>query len=58
MGYHRAEEGWVVAPAGYTQGAVDLASRLGVRLFDEHSVRSWIRQLDALEAKQEASRRG
>ena len=52
MGYHRATKGWVVAPAGYTRGAVDLASRLGVRLHDERSIRSWIQKLGTAEAEQ------
>jgi restriction system protein len=47
--YHRCEEACVVAPAGYTKGAIDLAKRTDVSLFDADSVHQWIRKVDKLE---------
>lgn len=45
--YHGCREAWVVAPAGYTRGAFDLARSVGVELFDTGSLRDWIAQADA-----------
>ena len=45
--YHGCREAWVVAPAGYTRGAFDLARNVGVELFDADSLRKWIAQADA-----------
>ena len=42
--HHRCVEAWVVAPAGYTSGAIALASSTDVSLFDAHSVHKWIRK--------------
>ena len=39
----------VVAPAGYTKGAVELAESTDLLLFDADSVRRWIRKADKLE---------
>jgi len=47
--HHRCAEACVVAPAGYTRGAIALASSTGVTLFDADSIRQWIRQADKLE---------
>jgi len=47
--HHRCVEAWVVAPSGYTSGAVALARSTDVSLFDAHSVRQWIRKVDSLE---------
>lgn len=44
--HHRCEQAWVVAPAGYTKGARELARSVGVRLFDADSIRQWIQQVD------------
>jgi hypothetical protein len=52
---HRCEEAWVVAPAGFTSGAIALARSTGVSLFDADSVRKWIRRVERLE-KERASR--
>jgi hypothetical protein len=49
--YHRCAEAWVVAPAGYTRGAVDLASRTHVSLFDADSIHQWIIKVDKLEVE-------
>jgi restriction system protein len=46
---HRCEEAWVVAPAGFTSGAIALARSTGVSLFDADSVRKWIRRVERLE---------
>jgi Restriction endonuclease len=47
--HHRCVEACVVAPAGYTRGAIALASSTGVSLFDADTVRHWIRKADRLE---------
>ena len=39
----------MVAPAGYTRGAIALASSTGVSLYDADTVRQWIRKADRLE---------
>ena len=52
--HHRCVEAWVVAPAGYTRGAEDLAKSTGVSLHDSDSIRRWIREVDRLE-KERAS---
>jgi len=53
--HHRCVDAWVVAPAGYTRGAIDLAESTHVSLHDADSVHEWIRKVDALE-KERASR--
>ena len=47
--HHGCEQAWVVAPAGYTRGAYELASSTGVSLCDANSIGRWIRQVDRLE---------
>jgi HJR/Mrr/RecB family endonuclease len=47
--HHRCVEACVVAPGGYTSGAIALAGSTGVSLYDADSVRQWIRQVDKLE---------
>ncbi|CAA9453527.1 MAG: hypothetical protein AVDCRST_MAG58-1088 [uncultured Rubrobacteraceae bacterium] len=47
--YHRCVEAWVVAPAGYTSGAIALARSTDVSLFDAHSVHKWIRKVGSPE---------
>ena len=47
--HHRCVDAWVVAPAGYTRGAVNLAKSTRVSLYDADSVHEWIRKVDALE---------
>ena len=47
--HHRCVEAWVVAPAGYTRGAIDLAKSTHVSLYAADSVHEWIRKVDALE---------
>jgi hypothetical protein len=52
--HHRCVEAWVVSPAGYTRGAVELASSTDVLLCDAETVRKWIKNVDRLE-KERAS---
>src|SRR5215212_2033141 len=52
--HHRCVEAWVVAPAGYTRGAVELAKSTGVSLYDANTIRKWIGEVDKLE-KERAS---
>lgn len=52
--HHRCEEACVVAPAGYTSGAIALAKSTDVSLFDADSVHQWIRNVDRLQ-KERAS---
>ena len=47
--HHRCAEAWVVAPAGYTRGAIDLAKSTGVSLYDAGTIRQWIRKVGKLE---------
>ena len=47
--HHGCSRAWVVAPAGYTSGAQELAKSTGVSLFDASGIRQWIRQVDELE---------
>ena len=47
--HHRCDEAWVVAPAGYTKGAYELAQSVGVSLFDASSLRTWIKRIDDAE---------
>jgi hypothetical protein len=43
--YHGATRAFVVAPRGYTSGAVELARRLNVELYDGRHIRKWIDQM-------------
>jgi restriction system protein len=47
--HHRCTAAWVVAPEGFTKGAVELARSVGVSLRDAQALRGWIRQIDAKE---------
>src|SRR5215207_3027855 len=47
--HHRCDQAWVVAPAGYTKGAHELAQSVGVSLFDASSLRTWIKRIDDAE---------
>jgi restriction system protein len=51
--HHRCSQAWVVAPAGYTKGAHDLARSTGVRLFDAGSLKTWIGKVDGSEKERE-----
>ncbi len=44
--HHGCSQGWVVAPAGFTKGAFDLAASVGVNLFDAGGIRTWIGQVE------------
>lgn len=46
---HGCSEAWVVAPAGYTPGAIETASKTGVNLFNKGDIRAWIRQVEEKE---------
>ncbi len=52
--HHRCVEAWVVAPAGYTSGAMELARSTDVSLCDSDSIHEWIMKVDSLE-KERAS---
>jgi HJR/Mrr/RecB family endonuclease len=43
--HHRCTAAWVVAPEGFTKGAVELARSVGVSLYDARSLRVWVRQI-------------
>jgi hypothetical protein len=47
--HHRCVEACVVAPAGYTRGAIALARSTGVSLYDADTLRQWIRKVDKME---------
>lgn len=44
--FHGCSDAWVIAPAGFTKGAVELARRVGVALYDANAIRTWIRRID------------
>jgi hypothetical protein len=44
--HHRCQQAWVVAPAGFTNGASELARSVGVQLFAAGSIRAWIGEVD------------
>jgi restriction system protein len=44
--HHGCSQGWVVAPAGFTRGAFELAASVNVSLFDERGIRAWIGQVE------------
>ena len=44
--HHGCQHAWVVAPAGYTRGAFELARSVSVSLFDANGIRAWIREVD------------
>jgi len=50
--HYRCDHAWVVAPAGYTKGAHELARSVGVSLYDSQTIRAWIRQIDEKERNQ------
>jgi restriction system protein len=56
--HHRCAQAWVVAPAGYTKGAHDLARSTGVLLFDANGIRRWIKQVNKLEKERERANGG
>ena len=56
--YHNCQQAWVVAPAGFTAGAYELASSTGVTLHDANSIGQWIRQVDKLEKKRARANEG
>ena len=43
--HHRCTAAWVVAPEGFTKGAVDLARSVAVSLHDAQALRGWIRHV-------------
>ena len=47
--HHRCVEACVVAPAGYTRGAIALARSTGVSLYDADTIRQWLRKVDKIE---------
>ena len=47
--HHRCVESCVVASAGYTKGARELARSTGVSLYDADAIRRWIKKVDKLE---------
>jgi restriction system protein len=49
--HHRCVEACVVAPGGYTRGALALARSTDVSLVDADTVRQWIRKVDKIEKK-------
>lgn len=55
--HHRCQHAWVVAPAGYTKGAYELASSVGVLLFDGEAMKQWIKMADEEEKKTSAQRK-
>jgi restriction system protein len=51
--HHGCQQGWVVAPAGFTQGAIELAQSVGVLLCNADSIQTWIQRADQSTLEQE-----
>lgn len=51
--HHHCQHAWVVAPAGYTKGAFELAGSVGVSHFDAGAIQQWIKQVDKAEQERE-----
>jgi hypothetical protein len=45
--HHGVDQAWVIAPAGYTRGAVDLARSTGVVLYDRAGIEDLVKQADS-----------
>ncbi|MCL6437203.1 MAG: restriction endonuclease [Rubrobacteraceae bacterium] len=56
MRHHECDEGWVVAPQGFTAGAYEIAASTGVKLFDRRSMLAWIKLVDERERKDQQER--
>jgi restriction system protein len=50
--HHGCGTAWVVAPAGFTKGARELARSNGVSLFDASDLQEWIQRIDEREKNQ------
>jgi len=44
--HHGCQQAWVVAPAGFTNGAYELARSVGVQLFAAGAIRAWVGEVD------------
>src|SRR5215208_5611187 len=44
--HHGCQQAWVVAPAGFTDGAFELARSVGVKLFASASIRAWVGEVE------------
>src|SRR5215211_69111 len=53
--HHRCQQAWVVAPAGFTNGASELARSVGVQLFAAGSIRAWLGEVDKVASPQPRS---
>jgi len=49
--HHGCTAAWVVAPQGFTKGAVALARSVGVLLHDAQSLQMWVRQIGRREGQ-------
>jgi len=54
--HHSCQRAWVVAPAGFTRAAYELAESTGVSLYDASSIGEWIRQVDKIEKQREGAK--
>ena len=46
--HHGCQQAWVVAPAGFTNGAFELARSVGVKLFDAGAIRAWLGEVEKI----------
>ena len=53
--HHGGQQAWVVAPAGFTNGAFELARSVGVKLFAAGAIRAWIGEVDKVASPQPRS---
>lgn len=49
--FHGADEAWVVAPAGYTSEAREVASRTGTRLIELSDLKRWCKEIETRERR-------
>jgi len=54
--HHSCQRAWVVAPAGFTRAAYELAESTGVSLYDANAIGEWIRQVDKIEKQREGTK--
>lgn len=47
--HHGCTDMWVIAPKGFTKGAIGLAQNVGVSLYDYAALRSWTRLTSGLQ---------
>lgn len=47
--HHKAQQAWVIAPAGFTRGAIALAHSTAVELFARKAIENWLKQAESFQ---------